>query len=303
MSANSAYADWIAVDWGTSQLRAWAIRGGKSIAAVSSDRGMATLSRHEFEPALLDLIGPWLGSTRINVMACGMVGSRQGWAEAAYTAVPTAPQSGRPTAAAVKDPRLAVHIMPGLKQDKPADVMRGEETQIAGFLAQQPGFDGVIAMPGTHTKWVQISAGEVVSFRTAMTGEMFSLLKTQSVLRHSTGTGWDADAFRDAVSDAMSRPEALAANLFSLRAETLLHDAAPAAITARLSGLLIGAELASTRPYWLGQDIALIGNAALSERYCTALELQGLTPRIIDVTEATLGGLAIAHATLEETLP
>jgi 2-dehydro-3-deoxygalactonokinase len=97
------------------------------------------------------------------------------------------PASPRPDArsGATKDPRLRVSILPGLKQAVPPDVMRGEETQIAGFLAAAPGFDGVLCLPGTHAKWVQISAEEVVSFRTFMTGELFDLLSTQSVLRHS----------------------------------------------------------------------------------------------------------------------
>ena len=176
MGSETRYADWIAVDWGTSRLRAWAMRDGVPVADAASDKGMGVLDRTGFEAALRELIEPWLGSDVMMVVACGMVGSRQGWAEAAYAAVPCAPSSGRATRANTRDPRLSVHILPGLKQNDPADVMRGEETQIAGHLARAPGFDGVICLPGTHTKWAQISAGEVVSFRTFMTGEMFALL-------------------------------------------------------------------------------------------------------------------------------
>ncbi|NNF90262.1 MAG: 2-dehydro-3-deoxygalactonokinase [Boseongicola sp.] len=302
MSAETKYADWIAVDWGTSSLRAWAMRGKTPVAEARSDRGMGALQRHEFEPALLDLIDPWLGQGRTAIVACGMVGSRQGWTEAAYTAVPCTPAQGRPVRASTDDPRIAVHILPGLKQPDPADVMRGEETQIAGHLAAEPGFDGVVCMPGTHTKWVHISAGEVVSFRTFMTGEIFALLSRQSVLRHSVGEGWDDDAFQAAVSDAIARPEATAATLFNIRADGLLNAPAPDAARARLSGLLIGAELAAARPYWLGQDVVLIGNAGFSQRYAQALTPQGLTPRISDATEATLRGLARAHDALEKAL-
>ena len=179
------YADWIAVDWGTTHLRAWAIRNGDPVAEATSDSGMGQLNRTDFEPALLDLIEPWLGQDRMTIVACGMVGSRQGWAEAPYAKVPVQPASDRLIRPETRDQRLSVHILPGLRQDDPADVMRGEETQIAGYLAGNPGFDGVVCLPGTHTKWVQVSAGEVVSFRTFMTGELFSLLSKPT---HSTST-------------------------------------------------------------------------------------------------------------------
>lgn len=300
MGSDRRYADWIAVDWGTSRLRVWAMRGDQPVAGSSSDKGMSALSRDGFEPALLDLIEPWLGRDRISVVACGMVGSRQGWAEATYVSVPCPPLSSRTTRPATKDSRLSVVLLPGLKQDAPADVMRGEETQIAGHLARNPGFDGVVCLPGTHTKWAQVSAGEVVSFRTFMTGEMFALLSKQSVLRHTVGDGWDDDAFAGAVSDALSRPEANAARLFSLRAEALLKGLAPGAARARLSGLLIGAELAAARPYWLGQPIAIIGNAGFSQHYAEALAAQGATASVADATEATLAGLTAAYHKLEE---
>ena len=209
---------------------------------------------------------------------------------------------GQSTKVKTHDTRLSVHILPGLKQDSPADVMRGEETQIAGHILREPGFDGVICLPGTHTKWAQISAGEVVSFRTFMTGEMFALLSGQSVLRHAMDAGWDDDAFREAIGDAMSRPEATANRLFSIRAENLLHGLRRGAARARLSGLLVGAELAAARPYWLGQDIVVIGNAGLSSRYSEALAAQGLAPRTVDATDATLAGLTAAHRNLEGSL-
>lgn len=288
-------ADWIAVDWGTSNLRAWAMGPGGAIAQGESPEGMGTLSRDGFEPALLRLIAPWLSGDRVTpVIACGMVGARQGWVEAAYRAVPCAPVS----AAAMKvapttDSRIRVHIAPGLSQDRPADVMRGEETQIAGALALNPGFDGVLCLPGTHAKWAQVSAGEVVSFQTFLTGEMFALLSTQSVLRHGMAAeGFDGAAFDDGVADTLSRPNDLAARLFRLRAEGLLHGLSPLAARSRLSGLLIGAELAASKPYWLGQPVALVGADGLSSAYARALASQGVTARTLPATDCTLAGLS-----------
>jgi 2-dehydro-3-deoxygalactonokinase len=293
---------WIAVDWGTTHLRAYAIGGkGEVIAEAASGEGMGALKPEGFEPALLRLIGPWLQGPA-EVIACGMVGSRQGWAEAPYRAVPCAPLGGPLARAEARDPRLRVRIVPGLKQLRPADVMRGEETQIAGFLAKNPGFDGVLCLPGTHSKWAHVSASEVVSFASFMTGELFDLLATRSVLRHTCCEGWDSAAFAEAVQEALSRPERLAAGLFGLRAGGLLGQREPGAARARLSGLLIGSELAAARPYWLGREVALIGAEALTALYAEALALQGLSARREDARAMTLAGLAAARAFAKETV-
>lgn len=292
-------ADWVAVDWGTSNLRAWVIGAdGAAIANPGSDRGMGTLDRDGFEPALRALIGPFLPeSGRLPVIACGMVGAKQGWIEAPYVAVPcAAPGPARAVRPETADPRLDVCILPGVKQASPPDVMRGEETQIAGYLRDTPDFDGVLCLPGTHTKWVHVSAKEIVSFRTFMTGELFALLSGQSVLRHSVaGDGWDDDAFLTAVEDAMSSPQRLGARLFSLRAASLLDATAAVTGRAQLSGLLLGLEIAGARDYWLGRDIVLIGAPKLTGLYRAALEAQGAAVRETDGAQIALAGLRSAY--------
>ena len=290
-------AHWIAADWGTSNLRVLALDAdGKTIAEASSSEGMGSLSPDGFEPALLRLIGPWLGPGTTPVLASGMVGARQGWAEAPYRAVPCTPlAAGHLTRAPTRDPRIRVFIAPGLSQSRPADVMRGEETQIAGALALRPGFDGVFCLPGTHSKWVHVSAGEVISFQTFMTGEMFGLLSRQSVLRHGLAGPEDADdpdAFDAALSDSLSRPELAHARLFSLRAEGLLSGLSPATARSRLSGLLIGLELAAARPYWLGQPVLLIGSSRLCGAYARALAITGCRAETLAALDCTVAGLS-----------
>lgn len=290
---------WFAVDWGTTRLRAWAMEGAEPWAEASSDDGMGTLDRSGFEPALLRLVEPWLGEAPVSIVACGMVGARQGWIEAAYAPVPCPPLAPPFAVPPVTDPRLRVHVVPGLRQDAPADVMRGEETQIAGHLALHPGWDGIVCLPGSHTKWAEVSAGEVTGFRTFMSGELFAALRGHTVLRHTLGEGWDDDAFAAAVADGLSRPEALAGRLFGLRAEALLHGLDPGAATARLSGLLLGIELAAARPWWLGREVAIVGEPALANRYRTALTAQGVPATLAAAERTTLAGLAAAHAMLE----
>ncbi len=290
--------NWIAVDWGTSHLRAWSMQGAQVLDHAQSSDGMANLTRDQFEAALLALIDPWLAPDRITpVIACGMVGSRQGWVEAPYRAVPCTPMAEQLVRAPTRDLRLSVHVLPGLKQPKPADVMRGEETQIAGFLAQNPTWDGVLCLPGTHSKWAHISAGEVVSFQTFLTGEMFALLSEHSVLRHSMA-GWHDTGFDAGLAQGLDRPDRLMARLFSLRADGLLHGLAPAVARAHLSGLLIGAELAAAKPYWLGQRVTLIGDAALAGVYAKALQSLSVPVQSADATDVTLAGLTAARSLL-----
>lgn len=277
------------------------MQGETVLEHAQSEDGMSRTAGKDFQVALLALVERWLPAAPVDVIACGMVGARQGWVEAPYAAVPSAPLSSAPIRVPNTDPRIRAFVVPGLKQVDPADVMRGEETQIAGYLAERPHWDGVICLPGTHTKWVQVSAGEVVSFRTFMTGEMFELMRGQSVLRHSVGDGWDQDSFNTAVADALSKPEQLAARLFGLRAADLLHGQSKTVARARLSGLLIGAELAATRPYWLGQQLAIIGSEGLSQAYASALNQQGAMTESVDATTATLAGLQQARTLTKET--
>ncbi len=295
--------DWIAADWGSTRLRLWAMAAdGTRLAERSSQPERAPRTPTEFETILRALAGDWLERTG-TIVACGMLGAREGWLEAPYRPVPCAVAPAAltraPVAAADTRPALSLHVVSGLRQATPPDVMRGEETQIAGFLAKNDGWDGVICLPGTHTKWAHVSAGEVVSFQTFMTGELFALLSEQSILRHGVAeAGWDADAFADALSDTISRPEKLAGKLFALRGGHLLDGMDPATARARLSGLLIGAELAAAKPYWLGQNMALIGTDAVAHPYAEGLAAQGVTVLRADADDMTLAGLRAAHAQL-----
>ena len=295
MDGSRISPEWIAVDWGTSNLRAWAMDGeGNVLAEATSDRGMSSLAKDEFEPALRALVDPWLVKDTMPVVACGMVGARQGWTEAPYSETPCAPQASM--VRAPSDAAIQVQLIGGVCQKSPPDVMRGEETQIAGFLRLNPDFDGVVCLPGTHTKWAHISAGEIVSFQSFMTGEVFALLSDQSVLRHSIDDSWDDPAFDGALSDAISKPELLAARLFGIRAAELVADGSKETAGAKLSGYLIGAELAAARPYWLGQSVAIIGARSLAKCYRLALESQGVPVIETDAERMTLEGLKAAFA-------
>ena len=224
-----------------------------------------------------------------------MAGARTGWHEVAYGPVP-GPPLHPPERVPAGDPRLEVRILPGLAQSDPPDVMRGEETQIAGLVASDPGFDGVLCLPGTHTKWVRVAGGRVLAFRTVMTGELFALLATRSTLSAFAAEGWDDPAFDAAMRQGLDRPGGLTGDLFAIRAGGLLRGDPPGAARARLSGLLIGAEVAAMRDLWPGQPVTLLGDAGLAALYHRALTMAGLAAGTTDGTALTLAGLIAARA-------
>ncbi|MCV6548629.1 MAG: 2-dehydro-3-deoxygalactonokinase [Cohaesibacter sp.] len=302
---------WIAVDWGTSHLRLWAMDEAHQILAERhSDKGMGTLARSEFETALLDLIPDWIANAAVRqkdplaklpVFACGMVGSRQGWIEAPYCTIPCAPTGAEPARLTTKD--LSLFVLPGLKQMEPSDVMRGEETQIAGLLAHHPDFDGLVCLPGSHTKWVRVKDGKIQSFQTFMSGEVFAALSQHTVLRHSVESkDWDQNVFLDAVEHALANPGNLTATLFSIRADHLLKNRPAHQLKSRLSGLLIGAELAATKAHWSQYPVMLIGAQTLSKLYQDALHQQGCQAQCLDGTNMTVKGLIRAHTVMKETI-
>jgi len=262
------------------------------LACAESDQGMSKLTPDTFEPALQMLVQPWLSEGgRMVAIGCGMVGSRQGWVEVPYIETPCQPL-GQLTRAPVTGDGLKVFITPGVMQKSPADVMRGEETQIAGLLAQRPDFDGVVCLPGTHSKWAQVSNGQILGFQTFLTGELFTLLAEQSVLRFSVSAeGWDDAAFLNAVGVGLEDPASILSKIFSLRAETLLENLDGSIARAKLSGYLLGVELAATRNYWLGRDVALLGAEKISTAYSAGLKAQGCSVEVLDGETLTLAGL------------
>ncbi|WP_254277576.1 2-dehydro-3-deoxygalactonokinase [Halomonas sp. 3H] len=311
---------WIGVDWGSSRLRAWALDAHDDVlASGGSDRGMLSLAPDDYESALLKVIGDWLPDRgQRNVLVCGMAGARQGWREAAYLPVPTRLDALARGAVAppCRDPRVRVRLLPGLCQTTAGhfDVMRGEETQLAGLVASEPEATGLVCLPGTHAKWARLEQGTVTHFTTFLTGELYALLARQSVLRHSVdqaqgehdlADSGGREAFVTAVRETLAEPGRYSARLFGLRAADLLDADLPPGRTratrlaARLSGLTIGLELAGLALSDPGKapegPITLIGDAALCDRYALALEAAGHASLCLDGERAVLAGLALGY--------
>jgi 2-dehydro-3-deoxygalactonokinase len=294
-----------AADWGTSNLRVWLLdRAGAVLAERKSGDGMSTAGARGFANILEGHLAAMGAPAGLPAIVCGMAGARQGWVEAGYLDVPARIADFASASTPVPDAPRMVRILPGLAQrndDRP-DVMRGEETQLAG--AGLGGGDHLVCMPGTHSKWVRVEAGEVAGFRTAMTGELFHVLSTQSILKHSVGDPPDAGdasapAFREALSKAIARPQDLTSMLFRLRAGGLLHDLSQTDAAAALSGMLIGAEIAAARTETPdARSVTLVASGANGERYDAALRLAGYDVTSVDADVAVRAGLFAAGARL-----
>lgn len=298
--------DWVAVDWGTSNLRAWGIAADGSVALErSSAKGMGKLTREEFPGALTELLegvraargGP------LDVLICGMAGARQGWLEAPYLEAPADLRGLRNAAVhpQMADGRIAPAILPGVCQKAGADnVMRGEETQLLGLAALNPGFSGIVCMPGTHSKWAQLAGTRIERFSTAMTGELFEVLRTHSVLRHSLNGDLDgpgrAEGFAAGASAGLQHPEQLLGTLFQVRAASLLSGRQPDWCAGYLSGLLIGTEIGSNRHLIGEQPVPLIGAPALCALYAQVLAMIGASGAPQDATQIVLAGLKAARS-------
>ena len=286
-----------ALDWGTSSLRAYALGAdGQVLATRRSEHGVMNLPAgpsiatpaEAFEAALQALCGPWLKDHPDSpLIACGMVGSAQGWREAPYRPLPArAAELAQSVTVITRPGGQALHVVPGLLQTgELPNVMRGEETQIAGVL-QSLADEGhtpprlLIGLPGTHTKWAWVEHGAVVRFETFMTGEVYAALSRHTILGRTMTADppHDEAAFVRGLSVARSSLGSLGvlSTVFSTRTLGLTGQLAACAQPDYLSGLLIGHEVAAVAPLVGDTPVVLCGEPLLCVRYATALEAHGL---------------------------
>jgi 2-dehydro-3-deoxygalactonokinase len=293
----------LACDWGTTNLRAWTLDAeGQVLADVDFPLGVSRLPQGEAARRFTDEVRPALQAQGLPAVLCGMIGSNLGWTEAPYVDCPAAAED---LFRALVEVEPGVRIAPGLRCDGLAgapDVMRGEEVQLFGWLAADPDRRTgrqVVCHPGTHAKWILVEDGRIIRFVTAMTGELFAVLRKHSVLK-SPADPDDPAAF-DAGLAAAGDGGALAARLFTARSRVVGQDASPDSTPAYLSGLLIGAEIASL-PQLLGigpdAPIALLGDPGLTRWYARALTAAGRRVSEHDGEAAAVAGL-FALARLE----
>jgi 2-dehydro-3-deoxygalactonokinase len=295
----------LAVDWGTTNLRAWTVDAdGAPLAHREFPLGVSRLQPGEAATRFREDVRPALSAQALPALITGMAGSNIGWLEVPYVDCPAdaAALAARVQAVEGEDP--PVGIVPGLRSRTAAglDVMRGEETQLIGWLAQDPArLKGIhlLCHPGTHAKWAVVQDGRIERFVTAMTGELFAVLTQHSVLKGADGQA-DGPAFDEGVR-AAGDGTALQARLFSARARVVGGGGLkPEDVRAYISGLLIGADVAST-PALLGlaadMPVALVGDSTLCAQYARAMAHTGRPVTVHDGEAAVLAGL---HALFKE---
>ncbi|MBL8702473.1 MAG: 2-dehydro-3-deoxygalactonokinase [Alphaproteobacteria bacterium] len=268
----------IGLDWGTTNARALRFdAAGKIVELREKPLGILRVANGDFAGAFAELVGDWRAAApRARVLMCGMIGSRQGWREARYAALPA---DARALAGALLDmPEIGGAIVPGIAGDGLAgapDVIRGEETQAIGVVALTACRDVTLCLPGSHSKWLEIRDGRLARFATFMTGESFAALKDHTILgRQMTGTASDAVAFAGGLARA-KEAGGLLHHLFTVRTDGLFARLAPESAAAFLSGLLIGHEIAAALAAFASREVIVVGSEQLATPYRAALEAAG----------------------------
>jgi len=285
----------IAVDWGTTNRRAYLVDGSSKCTQEFEDaKGVLSVPSGGFLAAVAE-IRERLGDKPL--LLAGMVGSNRGWVEAPYVACPAGIEELVSGLAGPSDREV---IVPGVKDDANgrADVMRGEEVQLLGAIASgQVDPDALVCHPGTHNKWVVVRNGRIESFRTVMTGELFSLLKAHSILSDLLGGEVElGDAFREGVGVGLSSQD-LPAELFSVRARVLLGKASRENAASFASGLLIGTDVRIGLSYPTSAQITVMGRPDLTSLYSAAIAAANRTATEVDGERCFLAGVVkIAEA-------
>lgn len=276
-------ADWLAIDWGTTRRRAWRLSAdGEVCAELADDHGVLAVPAGGF-PVEMASLRSQLG--HLPALAAGMVGSNRGWRWAPYMHLPAGLQQLADGLVHVEGADVA--IVPGLAAE--ADVMRGEEVQFLGAVA-----DGLLppdclaCQPGTHNKWAQFEGGRLIRFTTVMTGELFALLKGEGLLAGMLDAGVaDGPAFRRGVGEGAERGD-LSATLFGVRAAVLLEQLSLEEAAAYASGLLIGADVG---PRLTQGTVHILASGQLADLYAAAVDQLGGRSIAIDSTAAFLAGM------------
>jgi 2-dehydro-3-deoxygalactonokinase len=285
-----------AADWGTSNLRIWLLaHDGSPLGELRSEEGLIKVADRNFAGVLDGKLKELGAAPDLPVIICGMAGSRQGWVEAPYVETPAALDEVLLNAVRAPHPARDIRILPGIAQKDAGqpDVMRGEETQLLGL----GGLSGkrTVCMPGTHCKWVSLDGRRVTGFTTFLTGELFGVFSTQSLLRHSVDPAGRVEAddadFLEACRALTAEPGQLSARLFSIRAASLLKGLTPPRASAILSGMLIGAEIGAAQKSFAARDLVLVGSGRLGRLYEAALAMAGFNVQTADAEQLVRSGL------------
>jgi 2-dehydro-3-deoxygalactonokinase len=287
----------IGVDWGTSNFRAFRFNdAGAVIARRSYPIGILKVQEGKFAETLQQHVGDWIADGESRILLCGMVGSRQGWTEANYLQCPVNIDDLAKAVVPIPFASADAMLIPGVMGTDIAglpEVMRGEETETMGIVDDCDGC-GLVCLPGTHTKWIELRDRSIVSFLTCMTGDVFAALRKHTILARLINTEAEIDepSFLRGVSRSADTG-GLLHHLFGVRALALTGNLTEDTSASYLSGLLIGHEVRAAMP--AGAHVHLVGAAPLCKLYQQAITACGGTATLEDEDAAARGLAAIAR--------
>jgi 2-dehydro-3-deoxygalactonokinase len=299
--SRAADGTFVGVNWGSTNFRAYLIGAdGAALDEYSAPAGIVTLDRAGMAATMDQLAARW--PDRGPVYASGMIGSNVGWTEVHYAEAPAGCADLAAAAVNSKIGGVATSIVPGIACrrtfDGQPDILRGEEIELMGLAALRA-VDGCVALPGTHTKWAWLEKGRVVEFFTSMSGEVFDRLTAKGLLASIVdGEATQGPVFQQGVAAGRARQLGLGTLLFGARAQVVRGVLAKKDAAAYIRGLLIGSEIAdalAVYPTMRDASVPLIGNAALSRLYASALSAADVRSETIDSRAACLRGFRALH--------
>ena len=297
----------IAIDWGSSAFRAFLLDAGNQILAdTSTNDGVLMLAGKPYSQVIAETCGGWLKETPgLPIIMGGTIGSRSGWKETPYVSCDASIGTLASACVSVEnDAGLDIQIVPGVSGPDffgGTDVMRGEELQIFGAIQTLGLTDALVCLPGTHSKWCVVESGNITSVTSFMTGEMFALIRRQSMIGSLIkDEEFHSPSFLSGVAEVRSAA-GLLHKLFSIRADILLGNLECPSAESYLSGMLIGSEVRAVADV-IGKDseVLLVGNAGLARRYNTALSEYSLKTVPVLPDQAFVRGISVL---LEEKKP
>jgi 2-dehydro-3-deoxygalactonokinase len=258
---NDDTPDWIAVDWGTSNLRAWACARTAPCCARPLRQGHGQALARGVRAHLRELIAagprgngrPRSASSPAAWSAPARAGSRR------PTPPSRASRSTRASPARPPAPDRDVGIIPGLSQAEPARRHARGGDQGRGLPRPEPWLGRRSSSATRHSPQIGI---QVAARRGSWASHLAHVRAPSPALSGHTPCsatghhriGWDDwTAFLAGRADGLVKPEALAARLFSRAPSRFSKGLRPEAAKSRLSGLLIGTDLAAAKGWWLGQ--------------------------------------------------
>lgn len=288
----------IGIDWGTSAFRAYLYDADKQVVSEKrvSNRGISTLKQTEVGAYLQHEIDAWINHFGADtpIIGSGMIGSDLGLEWVDYVSCPAHCMDLYKFARKTNKVKLNLWLVPGLSfnpREHEFDTMRGEETQVLGLGLDEAREDQLVCIPGTHSKWIHLRKGQVIAFRTALTGELFSSLKNSTLVRGEQQ--WNQTAFELGVRKGTAS-QALLSNLFSVRSMSIFKAIAPAHAQSYMSGLLVASEIAEMREYFASVshsgNITIVGSESLIQSYASAFAMLQIPVDVVPAEVASTAG-------------